>query len=268
MLKRSDIKKEAAKIVNEELTVDNSLFLYHDVCTNGIGYVDLMFKTDSIAPEQIPYLGLLKSVLGYVDTENYTYGELFNEINANTGGINCGVEVFDRADSTEEFQAMFSVRGKALYTKMDFLFKMIGEILNSSKLEDTKRLYEIVASVKSRAQVNLTGAGHSTAVLRAAAYSSPMAAFQDEMAGIGYYQFIEKLEKDFDSCKDEIVKNLRKVMEEVLRPENFCVSYTGERESLDTVKTQAAEIKKVLFNGQKPEPVKQAPCRNRETCRS
>mgnify|MGYP002442619995 CR=1 FL=1 len=260
MLKRSDIKKEAAKIVNEELTVDNSLFLYHDVCTNGIGYVDLMFKTDSIAPEQIPYLGLLKSVLGYVDTEHYTYGELFNEINANTGGINCGVEVFDRADSTEEFQAMFSVRGKALYTKMDFLFKMIGEILNSSKLEDTKRLYEIVASVKSRAQVNLTGAGHSTAVLRAAAYSSPMAAFQDEMAGIGYYQFIEKLEKDFDSCKDEIVKNLRKVMEEVLRPENFCVSYTGERESLDTVKTQAAEIKKVLFNGQKPEPVKQAPC--------
>ena len=64
MLKRSDIKREAAKIINEELTVDDSLFLYHDVCTNGIGYVDLMFKTDSIAPEQIPYLGLLKSVLG------------------------------------------------------------------------------------------------------------------------------------------------------------------------------------------------------------
>ena len=114
--------------------------------------------------------------------------------------------------------------------------------------------------MKSRAQASLASAGHSTAVLRGASYASPMAAFQDEMAGIGYYQFIEKLEKDFDSCKDEIVKNLRKVMEEVLRPENFCVSYTGERESLDTVKTQAAEIKKVLFNGQKPEPVKQAPC--------
>ena len=243
MLKRSDIKREAAKIINEELTVDDSLFLYHDVCTNGIGYVDLMFKTDSIAPEQIPYLGLLKSVLGYVDTENYTYGELFNEINANTGGINCGVEVFDRADSTEEFQAMFSVRGKALYTKMDFLFKMIGEILNSSKLEDTKRLYEIVASVKSRAQVNLTGAGHSTAVLRAAAYSSPMAAFQDEMAGIGYYQFIEKLEKDFEQRKEETVEELCKLMKKILRPENFMISYTGERESLETVQKLAGAVK-------------------------
>ena len=243
MLKRSDIKKEAAKFVNEELSVDDSLFLYHDVCTNGIGYVDLMFKTDSIAPEQIPYLGLLKSVLGYVDTKDYTYGELFNEINANTGGINCGVEVFDRADSTEEFQAMFSVRGKALYTKMDFLFKMIQEILNTSRLEDTKRLYEIIASVKSRAQVSLTGAGHSTAVLRATAYSSPMAAFQDEMAGIGYYQFIEKLEKDFDQRKDETVEELRKLMKEILRPENFMISYTGEKESLETVKKLAASVK-------------------------
>ena len=246
MLKRSDIKKEAGKFVNEELSVDDSLFLYHDVCTNGIGYVDMMFKTDSIAPEQIPYLGLLKSVLGYVDTKDYTYGELFNEINANTGGINCGVEVFDRADSTEEFQAMFSVRGKALYSKMEFLFHMIQEILNTSKLEDTKRLYEIIASVKSRAQVSLTGAGHSTAVLRATAYSSPMAAFQDEMAGIGYYQFIEKLEKDFDQRKDEIVEELRRLMKEIFRPENFMISYTGERESLEAVEKFAAEVKAAL----------------------
>ncbi len=159
MLKRSDIKKEAGTLKNEELSVDDSLFLYHDVCTNGIGYVDMMFKTDSIAPEQIPYLGLLKSVLGYVDTQAHTYGELFNEINASTGGISCGVEVFDRADSTEEFQALFSVRGKALYPKLGFLFKMAEEILGTSKVEDTKRLYEIIAAVKSRAQASLTGAG-------------------------------------------------------------------------------------------------------------
>ncbi len=246
MLQRSDIKKEAGSFINEELSVDDSLFLYHDVCTNGIGYVDLMFKTDSITPQQIPYLGLLKSVLGYVDTQNYTYGELFNEINAATGGITCGVEVFDSSDSTDDFQAMFSVRGKALYPKMGFLFEMIKEILNTSKIEDTKRLYEIVASVRSRAQAGLTGAGHSTAVLRAAAYSSPMAAFQDEMAGIAYYQFIEKLEKEFDQRKDETVEELRKLMKTILRPENFMVSYTGERESLEEVKDLAASVKSGL----------------------
>ena len=260
MLSREDIKKEITGLTNEEHYVDDSLFLYHDVCTNGIGYADLLFEIHDFDVNTVHYLGLLKSVLGAVDTENYSYGELFNEVNARTGGIAYGIEVFDDAQDTDAFRAMFAVRGKALYPEMDFMFSMIREVLTTSKLDDTKRLYEIIARVRSRAQASLASAGHSTAVLRGASYASPMAAFQDEMAGIGYYQFIEKLEKDFDSCKDEIVKNLRKVMEEVLRPENFCVSYTGERESLDVVKAQAAGIKKVLFNGQKPEPVKQAPC--------
>ena len=260
MLSREDIKKEITGLTNEEHHVEDSLFLYHDVYTNGIGYADLLFEIHDFDVDTVHYLGLLKSVLGAVDTENYTYGELFNEVNARTGGIAYGIEVFDDAQDTDAFRAMFVVRGKALYPEMDFMFSMIREVLTTSKLDDTKRLYEIIARVRSRAQASLASAGHSTAVLRGASYASPMAAFQDEMAGIGYYQFIEKLEKDFDSCKDEIVKNLRKVMEEVLRPENFCVSYTGERESLDVVKAQAAGIKKVLFNGQKPESVKQAPC--------
>lgn len=260
MLSREDIKKEITGLTNEEHYVDDSLFLYHDVCTNGIGYADLLFEIHDFDVNTVHYLGLLKSVLGAVDTENYSYGELFNEVNARTGGIAYGIEVFDDAQDTDTFRAMFAVRGKALYPEMDFMFSMIREVLTTSKLDDTKRLYEIIARVRSRAQASLASAGHSTAVLRGASYASPMAAFQDEMAGIGYYQFIEKLEKDFDSCKDEIVKNLRKVMEKVIRPENFCVSYTGERESLDVVKAQAAGIKKVLFHGQKPESVKQAPC--------
>ena len=260
MLSRGDIKKEITGFTNEEHFVDDSLFLYHDVCTNGIGYADLLFEIHNFDTDTVHYLGLLKSVLGAVDTENYSYGELFNEVNARTGGIAYGIEVYDSATDTDAFRAMFAVRGKALYPEMDFMFSMIREVLTTSRLDDTKRLYEIIARVKSRAQANLVSAGHSTAVLRGASYASPMAAFQDEMAGIGYYQFIEKLEKNFDSCKEEIVKNLRKVMEEVLRPENFSVSYTGERESLDAVKVQAGEIKKVLFNGQKPETSSQPSC--------
>ncbi len=246
MLKREDIKKEAAGFTNEELDVSGSLFLYHEVPTNGISYLDLMFDLKNLDPEDVPYLGLLKSVLGFVDTAHFSYGELSNEINAETGGISCGVEVFDRADSTEEYKAVFSVRGKVMYPRIDVLFRMIREILNTSKLDDGKRLYEIIARVKSRAQANLVSAGHSTAVLRGASYSSPMAAFQDEMAGVGYYQFIEKLEKEFDSRKEELVKKLTALMTEILRPELLCVSYTGERESLDTVMKQVKALKDTL----------------------
>ena len=246
MLKREDIRKEADKFYNEELDVDGSLFLYHDVPTNGIGYLDLMFDLKSLSPDKAPYLGLLKSVLGYVNTAHYTYGELSNEINAETGGIVCGVEVFDRADSVDEYRAFFGVKGKVMYPKIDVMFRMIREILNTSDVTDTRRLHEIISRVKSRAQSSLISAGHSTAVLRAASYGSPMAAFQDAMAGIAYYQFIEKLDKEFEERKDEIIENLKSLMTEILRPENLSVSYTGERESLETMQKQVRELKKTL----------------------
>ena len=246
MLKREDIRKEITPFTNETLDVDGSLFLYHEVPTNGIGYLDLMFDLKDLSDTKISYLGLLKSVLGYVDTAHYTYGELTNEINAETGGIMCGVEVFDRADSTDKFQAFFSVRGKVMYPKTDVLFKMIHEILNTSSLEDTKRLHEIISQVKSRAQSALVSAGHSTAVLRAASYTSPMAAFQDKMAGIAYYQFIEKLDRDFDTCKEELIRELSELMKEILRPEYLCVSYTAERESLEDVRKQVRALKQTL----------------------
>ncbi len=44
---------------------------------------------------------------------------------------------------------MFSVRGKGTLYENGFPFQNDRGDLNSSKLEDTKRLYEIVASVKS-----------------------------------------------------------------------------------------------------------------------
>ena len=246
MLRREDIRKKVTPFTNEALDVDGSLFLYHEVPTNGIGYLDLMFDLKDLPASRVPYLGLLKSVLGYVDTAHYTYGELTNEINAETGGIMCGVEVFDRADSVDEFRAFFSVRGKVMYPKTDVMFRMIREIINTSSLKDTKRLHEIISQVRSRAQSSLVSAGHSTAVLRAASYTSPMAAFQDKMAGIEYYQFIEKLDQEFEERKEGLVRELSQLMKEILRPEYLCASYTGERESLDEVQKQVKALKGTL----------------------
>ena len=38
-----------------------------------------MFDLKNLDPEDVPYLGLLKSVLGFVDTAHFSYGELSNE---------------------------------------------------------------------------------------------------------------------------------------------------------------------------------------------
>ena len=49
------------------------------------------------AHEDLPYVGLLKSVLGYVNTEHYSYSELSSEIYLNSGNTRSSVPQFGGA---------------------------------------------------------------------------------------------------------------------------------------------------------------------------
>lgn len=230
MLKRSDIGKEAVQIKNEMRREADTDVVFHNIFTNGIGYLDLYYDTAAVPSELVPYMGLLKAVLGYVDTEHYSYSELFNEINANTGGIFCGLSVYGKENDRSDCLRMFGVRAKALYGRLGFVFDMIREILNTSRLDDTKRLYEILASQKSRLQMALPNSGHSTAMTRATSYFSPTAYFQDQISGIAYYQLIERLEANFDQEKEALIEKLKTLMKYIFRPENLIVSFTADEE--------------------------------------
>ena len=78
---------------------------------------------------------------------------------------------------------MFSVRGKGIVSEAGLPVLRSSEDPTTSKVQDTKRLYEIIASCEIRAQASLArGAGHSPRRFRGASYHR-WTAFQDEMAG-------------------------------------------------------------------------------------
>ena len=247
MLHRKDIRREIQKLSNEELSIDDTLFLFHDVHTNGIGYLDLMFEVKERDADTIHYLGLIKSVFTAVDTASYSYGDLCNEVNARSGGLSFGTEFFENPAEEDGFRLFFSVRGKALYPQMDFLFSMIREILTTSHLDDRKRLKEIIGETRSRLQDSLAAAGHGTAVARAFSYGNEEAAVQDELSGIGYFRFIEDLDRNFDDKAEEISRKLYSLLTRILRPENYIADYTGERESLPEIKELYAGVKSYLY---------------------
>lgn len=247
LLKRSDISKEGAKLYNTPTQVEDTLVLYHDLYTNGIGYLDLLFDTKAVPEHLIPYLGILKSVLGYVDTQHYTYSQLFNEINARSGGILFGLQVFGNAKEHQDNKHMVGVRAKALYEDIPFVFEMIREIICTSKIEDDKRLYEILAKMKSRMQMNMASAGHSTAVARALSYFSENAYFQEKTTGIDFYKFLDEIEIHFQEKKEELKERLKELMTYVFRPENLVVSYTAEQEGYKGLEEEVRKLKEVLY---------------------
>lgn len=247
MLTRADMKKEAEGFVNDVRSIEDTKVLFHDIQTNGIGYIRLIFDACNVPADLFAYIGILKNVLGYVDTDQYSFGELCNEMNIHTGGISGTVNTYVNARKLDEYKLTFEVKTKAMYDELPAAFALMTEIMTASKLTDEGRLLEILEELKSRMQGNMTAAGHSLAAVRAMSYFSETAAVSELVSGIPCYRMLEKLTADFDANKDELVEKLEMLMKCIFRPENLMVDITATEEGFEAVKQLVPSMKEKLF---------------------
>ena len=249
VLNRTDITEEIAPVYNKEMEVDGVQLVHHEVETNGIGYATLMFDLSGVSEELLPYTGILQSVLGIIDTSHYEYGALFNEINMHTGGIGTSLELYPDVTKAKEkeFRATFEIKGKALYPQMKILFAMMREILMESRLDDEKRLKEILAMLKSRLQMSFQSSGHTTSALRALSYGSPLSKFKDDTDGIGFYEVVRGIEEHFEEKKAELIQNLKQLSRQIFRVDNVMISYTSSEDGLTPIEAAFREIKDTLY---------------------
>lgn len=248
VLKREDISREIEPIINEEMTLAGVPVIFHEIETNGIGYVDVLFDMSLVEEQDLPYVGILQSVLGIIDTERYDYGTLFNEINVNTGGIGTSLELYNDVTNIREkaFKATFEIKGKALYGKLPVAFDMMREILMESKLDDGKRIREILAMLKSRLLMKFQSSGHVTAVLRAQSYASPAAKLKDMTNGIAFYETVSYIEEHFEEEKEKLSEKLIDLSKKLFCGDNMMLSYTAAREGLEGLEEMAEKLKNSL----------------------
>lgn len=245
MLSRSDIKKTGEKLYIRQQQVGDTLMLCHDIDTNGIAYFSLMFDLKELPLEDIPYLGILKAVLGYVDTNVYSFQELANEINLHTGGIFSNIGIYPRVDD-ERILLKYEVKIKTLYHEIPKTMEIVREIISGSNFRKKERLYEILAELKSRIQMTLSANGHSISSMRAMSYFSESAKYTDMTQGIEFYQLVKELEEHFEEKKDFISGKLEELVKKIFRKDNLMLSVGAEPEGMKLVEGEIPAIKEIL----------------------
>lgn len=226
LLTKNDIDDHSPEISNIEEEVEGIKIVKHDFDTRGIGYLSFAFNTKDVPERLVPYIGLLKNIIGKVDTKNYSFEDLTKEIYINTGGIYPYVSCISVDDN--DVLPLFFLETKALDEKVPFVFKMIKEMITSSNYDMKKRIMEILAETKSQKQMQLMGAGHVASINRALSYIRKSSYYNELVDGISQYSFIETLVKQFDEKYDEIVNNLNELVKHIFRKENLIISYTGK----------------------------------------
>lgn len=250
MLKREDMKKEAEPFVNEIIERDGIKILFHDLFTNGVSYIRLVFDISDLKEEQLFTLAVLKSVWGLMDTKRHSYGDFFNEIYINTGGVAPVINSYANAKDDEIIRLHVECKAKALYGQADNAFDIMGELLLETDFTDKKRLLEILEETKSKLEANLQSSSHAAAELRAASYFNKTAYIEEQLRGIAFYKKLDKLIKDFDAKSDELIGNLQELVRNICKKEAFMADYTGTKEGLEEIAALLPSFREKLFDGQ------------------
>ena len=247
LLAREDLKKDAAVPVFEERLLGDTRLIFHDLFTNGIGYLRLIFKLDEIPGEYFGHIGLLKGCLGLLNTENYGYGDLFNEMNLITGGMAAVNNAYSKVFDPDVCSVTLELKTKALYGNLDKAVAMMREIMLTSDFTDEKRLKEILAEAKSRVQAQMMSGGHSVAAGRAMSYGSVSAMLSEELSGVPFYRLIADYEEHFEEKKGELIRKLQNLAKMIFRPENLIIDFVGEADVIPQLEQPVAQMKKALY---------------------
>lgn len=254
-LSLSDVDTKSEIIPQDIMEIDDITFLYHNIFTSKIGYLDIYFDISMIDEELIPYINILAGIIGKIDTETKSYSELSNEIYSHTGGIDLGASVYMKYNRDDVFHPKFIVSGKAIGNNIIKLLELISELILESKIKDEKRIKELLQQMKSRIEMSIFNKGHSIASRRVSSYFSPSRKYLEKLNGLDFYWFLSHLLDEFDSNSQEILSNLNKVYNMIFNKNNLIISFTGDEDDFSLVKNNL-NVLTGNINNEKLDPVK------------
>lgn len=234
MLSLSDISREVQWYEASEKSINDIPVLHYEDFTNNIVYTSLFFDARALPKELIPYGNLLAEVLGKMNTENYSYGELNNALNIHTGGFYTYVTTYLEDHSDQKLIPKFRITAKATLDKTKKLFELVDEILNYSKLNDKERLKEVLLRHQSQIESQVKNYGIGYAITRLNSYFSNEGMFNELTGGLTYYDFITDISENFDSKSDELIEKLEKTAGLLLNKQNLVAGITCSDENYST----------------------------------
>ncbi len=211
LLEREDIGKQGEKLCWTEKQEHGITVLHHNIFTSGIGYLKVLFRTDVVPQEDLYYVGLLKSVLGGVDTEHYSYADLTSEIYLNSGGVDFSVASYGNLKEPEHFTGALVAVVRVLYDRLDFGFEILEEILCRSV--------------------------------------SPTAYFNEIVGGTAYFQFLEDVCRNFDAKKEQVMDKLLQVSSILFTRSNLLISYTADEKGYEKLPDSMRKLTDCLPEG-------------------
>ncbi|WP_165045322.1 insulinase family protein [Adlercreutzia sp. ZJ138] len=206
----------------------------HSVETNGIVYAYRYFDLNCVSFEELPYVSLLGSLLGKMDTARHTAQELDTLINGRLGNLSFYQRVHEDAFDASVVRPLFIVSASALAPRVDYLGDLSREVMLETDFSNTDRILDVLRQRKAAMENAFVNAGHTCAMARLRSYYLPAGLVEEQLAGTDMYRFVKHLISNFDQAAPTLPTKLTELAARIFTDNNQTLSFAGPCDAWST----------------------------------
>ncbi|MFZ5880921.1 MAG: insulinase family protein [Chloroflexota bacterium] len=244
-LSLDDLDKKIKTIPIEVSKLAGAQFLYHDLFTNGIAYLDLGFDLHSVPQDLLPFVGLLGRALLELGTEKEDFVKLTQRIGRSTGGIHSGTITSTIRESSQS-ALWFTLRGKAVVPQVPELLAILKDVLLTANLDNPERFKQIVLEEKAGAESGLLPGGHAVVNSRLRARFSEAAWVSEQINGLDQLFFVRQLAEDIDKDWAGVLARLESLRKALINRSAMLVNLTLDEANWKRIQPQVADFVKAM----------------------
>lgn len=239
-----DISKGVSHLDTEVIRDGDRDLVFTRAFTNGIYNMTMSFDLKNIKAEELFYVSVVFDLLGSLDTENYSYKDLNNQVDIHTGGISFSPAIYQNP-KTLAYKVQGNLRGRAMEDKIDKYLDLVEEIIFRTKFENSKRIKDLLLAEKADIEASIEQGGHTLIASEVASMLDDSADVTNMLGGRKYLFNLKKVLKDLDQDPKSVLEKLDQTYKKIFN-QNLTLSLAGKDEYLEKTKTWIEKIENKL----------------------
>ena len=201
--------------------------LRHQIDTRSIDYAYFYFGLDCVSYEELPYVSILASLLGKLDTAQRSAYELDTVCESKLGFLSFFTETYSTDGDPLSARPKLSVGASSLSGNVGWLATLPAEVWGATKFDDKRRIQDILKQRRLGMENSFVNSGHAAALSRVSAQFMGSAMVSDQLSGVDFYLFLKELLEHFDERFEGLVAKLEELRARIFSLGNCEMSIVG-----------------------------------------
>lgn len=194
-LKKADLPTDIRRIDTRETLAEGIPVYSHDLFTNGIVYVDMLFDVSGLDEENALLLPFFSHLVTSTGLPGVPYDEVARLLTLKTGGFYSFLESNTPVSGGNTPAEFLVFRMKMLEENLEEGLDLLRRIIREAVLDDLERIEDVAAEARNDFRSGFFQMGHSLASLRAAGRLSGSAAREETWRGVRQFLYLEEMSR-------------------------------------------------------------------------